>query len=370
MIEAGSVLQGRYQIEKPVGRGGMALVYAAWDLQFKQRVAVKQVAVPECTPEQRAAVLAQFEQEAQVLRSLKHENIPNVYGFFHEAENTFLVMDFVEGRTLQSLVSRRADGTAERLPSQSDVLDWALQIGRALDYLHTLKPLSIVYKDLKPGNVMLTPDGKVMLLDFGLAKNMGHSGESATILKGAGTPGYAPPEQWGSDDQSADPRADLYALGATMFYLLKGATPPDPTRQPDVHAQLLSRLTSESLGLPRGVGPLLARLLAPRREDRCQTAREAVELLTQANAPEVVAPSFPALPDSTVALSTPSGSPRKRPFALVAAAVGMGGVALMAWHFGSTRPLVGGPQPPASPVVSADVPTPTPTRFMLDKMEE
>lgn len=370
MLGPGTVLQGRYRIEEMVGQGGMALVYSAYDLQFKLRVAVKQMAVASATAEMHDSILAQFEQEAQILRSLKHENIPRVYAFFEESSQYYLVMDFVDGHTLSDLMDPRADGTPARLPSLTDVLDWGCQIASALDYLHGHRPQPVIYKDLKPSNVMLTPSGRIMLLDFGLARGIDLEGNNLTILKGAGTPGFSPPEQRDTERSiQCDPRVDLYALGATLYKLLTGITPPDATEQAATGWNVFDSAATVGVPLPKDLEELLRELLAIRREDRLSSAREALERLQAIRSH--LRGHNPEAP--TIALAPPPQRLKGLDARKTLMAAGVGVVLLLGWLLardgwripGASRSTVSQSMSPG-----ADVPTPTPTVFKLQRLEE
>jgi serine/threonine-protein kinase len=170
-------------------------------------------------PIDRQQAISAFRREAQLLAAQDHSNLPSVADFFSEGGCHYLVMDFVEGETLESVLSRQATPFSE-----AEVLDWASQLCDVLCYLHAQRP-PVIFRDLKPGNIMLARDGRLKLIDFGIARffKPGQPGDTVCF----GTPGYSPPEQYGRGQ--TDHRSDIYALGVTLHQLLTnhdpGATP-------------------------------------------------------------------------------------------------------------------------------------------------
>jgi len=213
-----SQLQGRYIISKTVGEGGMGAVYKAIDTQKSNRlVAIKEMSQSQY---QNFAKLREaeelFRREGEILSNLSHPNLPRVYAFFNEHGRSYLVMDFIEGKTLEQLLTESA---THCLPVE-DVLDYALQLCDVLSYLHQQTP-PVIFRDLKPSNVMVTAKGSVFLIDFGIARvfKQGLLHDTQNL----GTPGFASPEQHGSGQTG--PRSDLYSLGATLHYCLTGKEP-------------------------------------------------------------------------------------------------------------------------------------------------
>ncbi|MHB2017439.1 MAG: protein kinase domain-containing protein [Candidatus Xenobia bacterium] len=216
MHSAGEVLHHRYRIEGVLGRGGMGAVYLATHLELEQPVAVKEMLLKGDAASQDAHV-RQFRAEARILNRLRHPGMPRVYDFFQHEDRHYLVMDYIEGDTLEKVLR-------SRLPAEEEVLGWARQLGEVLEYLHGHTP-PIIFRDLKPSNIMLDPEGRIRLIDFGIAKVFEHAEKSTdTLIRGAGTPGYAAPEQYGMG--GSDPRSDIYALGATLYSMLTQAVPP------------------------------------------------------------------------------------------------------------------------------------------------
>lgn len=212
----GSLLQGRYRILGVLGAGGMSTVYKAQDLHFPkvERVcAIKEMTNTATDPNVRAMVVRNFEREASILATLSHPAIPQVYDYFTEGDHSYLVQEFIRGKDLEALLAE----TEGFLP-EAQVVNWAIQICDVLIYLHNHKPNPIIFRDLKPSNIMLDDQGRVRLVDFGIAKVF-QSGEKGTMI---GTEGYSPPEQYRG---IAEPRGDLYALAATMHHLLSKQDP-------------------------------------------------------------------------------------------------------------------------------------------------
>jgi serine/threonine protein kinase len=208
-LETGSLLHDRYRIEGMLGKGGMGAVYIAFDQTLQLRVAIKENLSVGPDSER------QFHREASLLASLRHPNLPRVTDHFLLEGRQYLAMDFIEGEDLHSRVQRHA-------PAVAEVLQWADALCDALTYLHTRQP-PIIHRDIKPSNVKLQPDGKPVLVDFGLAKEFDQA-QTSTGARGL-TPGYSPPEQYGG--ARTDARTDQYALAATIYTLLTGRPPTD-----------------------------------------------------------------------------------------------------------------------------------------------
>jgi len=223
-IKTGTVLRNRYQVKKIIGQGGMGCIYLADDLRLEGRLcAVKEVEYDRGLPEDLLKEARdQFQREATVLARLDHPNLPKVSDFFSIDYRDYLVMDFVPGKDLRQLMME-ARATDTFIPEQ-DVLEWANQLASALKYLHTQEQ-PIVHRDIKPGNLKLTPSGLVKLVDFGLVKMLAPGEVTITILQGQGTALYTPLEQYGGDSGHTDARSDIYAFGGTLYHLLTNHSP-------------------------------------------------------------------------------------------------------------------------------------------------
>ena len=223
-LETGGVLRERYTIKEFISRGGMGSIYLAEDLRLEGRLcAIKEVRLdPSLTEDTLNQTRSQFLREATVLARLDHPNLPKVSDFFSEGQSDYLVMDYIPGEDLRSLMveARQRD---EFLP-EKEVLTWAGQIADALTYLHSQDP-PILHRDIKPSNLKLTPNGVVKLVDFGLVKILAAQEDTITIVQGRGTALYTPLEQYGGDTGHTDVRSDVYALGGTLYHLLTNVAP-------------------------------------------------------------------------------------------------------------------------------------------------
>lgn len=217
LLPSGVILQDRYRVTQLLGQGGMGAVYLAQDTRFSSKTCViKEMLDHFNDPEQRAQATESFHREADMLASMKHVGIPEVYDRFTEANRHYLVMEYINGTDLEQRLIDQGGPFTEK-----EVVAWSIQCCDVLSYLHHQKP-PIIYRDMKPANVITTNWGKVYLVDFGIARFFNPVSRGTMI----GTQGYAPPEQYRGQ---VEPRSDLYALGATMHYLLTGR---DPQNEP------------------------------------------------------------------------------------------------------------------------------------------
>lgn len=225
MVDSDQILANRYRLILLVGQGTMGSVYDAEDIVFGRRVALKRMRyAPEASERIIEQTRVQFEREAKILARLRHPNLPRVTDYFMFGDQQFLVMDYIEGQSLDEMLSMHPGGLGE-----ATVLRWSDQLLSALEYIHRH---GLVHRDIKPANIRVTPDGHVFLVDFGLVKTFDpDSPKTATAVRGLGTPQYAPPEQYDAELGHTEPRSDIYALGATMFHLLAGEPPATVTRR-------------------------------------------------------------------------------------------------------------------------------------------
>jgi serine/threonine protein kinase len=210
-----TILQSRYRVVRHLGSGGMGAVYEAIDLRLGHTVALKQALTSD------EELWRQFEREARLMAGLNHPVLPRVSDYFTEGHRAFFVMQFVEGQDLAEIIAQRPGP----FPRHA-VVAWADQLLDALIYLHS-RERQVIHRDIKPHNLKVTPTGKIVLLDFGLAKTqIANSADAASSTSVFGyTPRYAPLEQ--IQDLGTTPQSDIYALGATLYHLLTGVKPPD-----------------------------------------------------------------------------------------------------------------------------------------------
>lgn len=219
-LQSGSTLVSRYAIQEVIGIGGMGSVYRARDLHFPnvvKLVAVKEMINQARDPLVRQTIVQNFEREANILVTLEHPSIPRIYDYFTYNERSYLVLEYISGKDLEELLS----STQEFIPEEQ-VLQWAIELCDVLSFLHTHKPEPIIFRDMKPSNIMINQNNHIILVDFGIAKNFRGSQKGTMI----GTEGYSPPEQYRGE---ASPQADIYALGATLHHVL---TRKDPRLEP------------------------------------------------------------------------------------------------------------------------------------------
>ncbi|HVA78105.1 MAG TPA: protein kinase [Candidatus Binataceae bacterium] len=261
MIAANTIVGGRYRVTRPLGGGGMKMVYLAEDLRLAARpCALAEMVDSFTSPDKQQAAVAAFQREADMLATLSNEHIPRVFDRFSEENRHYLVMEYIEGATLED----RLGEAGGKLP-EGEVIDIALQICDTLAYLHSLSP-PVIYRDLKPSNVMLTARGQIKLIDFGIARHFLPM-QNATMI---GTQGYAPPEQYRG---RVEFRSDLYALAATMHHAISGrdpaaeapfSFPPLRSAAPGVNpalADLVDQTLNYDVALrPQDVGEFKARL--------------------------------------------------------------------------------------------------------------
>jgi serine/threonine-protein kinase len=217
-LDEGTILNGRYEIIRKIGGGGMGAVYLASDNNLGGVLrAVKEMVQSYIEETQQDKAINDFKRESMILSTLDHSSIPTIYDYFYDEKESrfYLVMKYISGGDLAARLRSAPEGRID----EKSVTEWAIQIADVLDYLHN-RPTTIVYRDLKPSNVMIDGNsGRVMLIDFGIARSVNKEERGVTAV---GTMGYAPPELFSGN---VEPRSDIYSLGSTMFHLLTGADP-------------------------------------------------------------------------------------------------------------------------------------------------
>jgi len=219
-LQQGSVVVNRYAVQEVIGVGGMGSVYRARDLHFPNAVklvAVKEMIIQTRDPLVRQTIVQNFEREANILATLDHPAIPRIFDYFSDKERSYLVLELIQGKDLEELLNQ-----SQANYSEEQVIQWAIELCDVLSYLHNHKPEPIIFRDMKPSNIMINQNNHVILIDFGIAKAF-RGGQKGTMI---GTEGYSPPEQYRGE---ASLQADIYALGATLHHVL---TRKDPRLEP------------------------------------------------------------------------------------------------------------------------------------------
>lgn len=210
------MLVNRYVVQEVIGVGGMGSVYRARDLHFPtvvKLVAVKEMINRAPDPTVRKTIVQNFEREANILATLNHPSIPRIFDYFSVDNRSYLVLEFINGKDMEAVIT-----DTQGFLKEEQVLGWAIELCDVLNFLHNHKPDPIIFRDMKPSNVMINAQGSIVLVDFGIAKTF-QSGQKGTMI---GTEGYSPPEQYRGE---ATPLADIYALGATLHHSLSRRDP-------------------------------------------------------------------------------------------------------------------------------------------------
>lgn len=212
MAEIGSVIDGKYEILRKIGRGGMSVVYLAMDTHLNKQWAVKEIR-KKGNGKDDVVIVNSLLAEANMMKKLDHPSLPRIVDIIDNGETIFVVMDYIEGESLDKILLEYGPQPEEL------VIAWAKQLCDVLSYLHSQKP-PIIYRDMKPANIMLKPEGNIKIIDFGIAREYKEQSLADTTV--LGTKGYAPPEQYSGQ---TDARSDIFALGMTMHHLLTGIDP-------------------------------------------------------------------------------------------------------------------------------------------------
>ena len=264
-LDAGTLLNGRYLVEFVLGRGGMGAVYFARDqAQSGDPLAVKEMRVP-CDGATQAEAVEQFRQEALFLYHLEHPGLVKVKDFFCENGRYYLTMNYVKGKTLSELLRAQSQPFAV-----AEVVDWARQLLDVLEYLHGQNP-PILFRDMKPGNVIVESSGKISLVDFGIARFWIEGQATATILQGVGTAEYCPLEQY--QGGGTDQRSDIYSLGATLYQLLT-LKPPPLASEVALSGRPVPSLRQRNPQIPNLLEEMILRMLELRKENRYATVKQ------------------------------------------------------------------------------------------------
>lgn len=268
MTEVGTVIDGKYEILKEIGRGGMSVVYLAMDKRLNKQWAVKEIR-KKGSGKNDEIVVNSLLAEANMMKKLDHPSLPRIVDIIDNGITIYVIMDYIEGESLDKILNEYGAQPEEM------VIGWAKQLCDALSYLHSQKP-PIIYRDMKPANVMLKPEGNIKIIDFGIAREYKEQNLADTTV--LGTKGYAPPEQYSGQ---TDGRSDIFALGMTMHHLLTGVDPRNgepyaPVRQWNPE-------------LSEGIEIIIDRCVESAAENRYQTC---ADLLYDLEHPELITKGF------------------------------------------------------------------------------
>ncbi len=264
MAEIGSVIDGKYEILTEIGRGGMSVVYLAMDTHLNKQWAVKEIR-KQGNGKNDEVVVNSLLAEANMMKRLDHPALPRIVDIIDNGVTIFVVMDYIEGESLDKILAE------EGVQPEELVIGWAKQLCDALAYLHAQKP-PVIYRDMKPANVMLKPEGNIKIIDFGIAREYKEQKLADTTV--LGTKGYAPPEQYSGQ---TDARSDIYALGMTMHHLLTGIDP----RTGEAYAPV--RMWNPELS--EGIEMIIDKCVQPAAEHRYQNCQD---LLYDLEHPELI----------------------------------------------------------------------------------
>lgn len=291
IIEAGTILRGRYEILELVGQGGMGAVYKSADHRLEGRICAIKEVLPLLSAYQGPAMLEQmaeqFRTEASVLARLDHPNLPKVSDYFSIEEREYLVMDYVSGKDMQDII--REAKREDRYLEESQILEWAIQLLDALQYLHSQDP-PVIHRDIKPANIKVTPHGIVKLVDFGLVKELQSDDiRTVTVVQGRGTVAYTPLEQYGSDSFT-DTRTDIYSVAATLYHLFTHEPPAD-AKERFLHPKALTPIRELNPNISSRVEKVIFAALSMQPDDRPETVSDLREMLVGSQLPPVTTPT-------------------------------------------------------------------------------
>lgn len=292
-IPIGSLLNNRYRVLSKLGGGGMGFVYKATDTQLNRTVAVKEMRQSGLSPQELQKAADLFRQEAQLLASLHHANLPVIHDRFTENGRWYLVMDFIEGEDLETYLQKFP---GKKLPVR-EVLRIGEQLCTVMEYLHSQRP-PIIFRDLKPANIMITSRKTTFLIDFGIAR-LFTPGQTSDTLR-AGSPGYAPPEQFGL--AQTDARTDVYSLGATLHQMLTGR---HPAVQPFNFPSVQSLCPDAPAELDQLIKRMVELLPGKRPANVSQVKSELMAIARQMDTPRAAPPTRPIPPPSPPVAPTP-----------------------------------------------------------------
>lgn len=265
MSKVGLVIGGKYEILKEIGQGGMSVVYVAMDIRLNKQWAVKEL--KNDGTQSVEMLLKGIEREANILKKVDHPVLPRIVDIIDEQGAIYVIMDYIQGLAMDKILKE------EGAQPQEKVIEWAKELASALDYLHSMKP-PIIYRDMKPSNIMLQPDGRVKLIDFGTAKE--YKAENIVDTTALGTRGYAAPEQFGDEKgrgiYKTDSRTDIYCLGVTIYHIVTGMNPSEPPYE-------IKSIREWNPGLSSGLEQIILKCTQSNPEDRYQSCAELIYAL-------------------------------------------------------------------------------------------
>lgn len=268
MTQIGTVIDGKYEILTEIGRGGMSIVYLAMDTHLNKQWAVKEIK-KKGSGKNDEIVVNSLLAEANMMKRLDHPSLPRIVDIIDNGVTIYVVMDYIEGESLDKILNEYGAQPEEL------VIGWAKQLCDALGYLHSQKP-PIIYRDMKPANVMLKPEGNIKIIDFGIAREYKEQNLADTTV--LGTKGYAPPEQYSGQ---TDPRSDIFALGMTMHHLLTGVDP----RNGEAYAPV----RQWNPELSEGIEAIIDKCVEPAAENRYQSC---ADLLYDLEHPDLITKGY------------------------------------------------------------------------------
>lgn len=265
MARIGTVIDNKYEILKEIGKGGMSTVYLAMDKRLNKQWAVKELRrIPG--NENNKILVKSLIIEANMMKKLDHPSLPRVVDIIDNGQTIYVIMDYIEGESLKTVLS------VSGAQSQKKVVEWAKELCEVLRYLHSQKP-PIIYRDMKPSNIMLKPEGNLKLIDFGIAREYKQDNLADTVS--LGTRGYAAPEQFGGKGQT-DARTDIYCLGVTLYHLITGQNPTEPPYE-------IYPIRHWNASLSSGLEAIISKCTQLNPEDRYQDCDELMYALEHYN---------------------------------------------------------------------------------------
>lgn len=267
-LSEGTILKSRYKIIKKIGGGGFGQVYLAEDTLKESLWAVKEMDVEDLSDKDRTEIREQFWFEAKILVKLSHPQLPKIEDFFEDNEKYYIVMEYIKGKDLFDIIKL----SSEPFPVE-EVTGWVIKVCNVLSYLHKQKPHAIIFRDLKPENVMLSDNGEIKLIDFGISKLFDVNRHTRSYAKAA-SPYFSSPEQYGG--KTTDTRSDIFSLGATMYYVYTGNFPIDAIERAinEIPMPVPSNFNSK---IPEKLDNVILKAMELNKENRYQTVEELTE---------------------------------------------------------------------------------------------